>query len=405
MIKILHTADWHLGKRLQEYSRIGEQRLVMLEIAAIADDQDVDAVFVAGDLFDVFNPSHDSQELFYSALFKLSNGGKRPVIAIAGNHDSHALIEAPVPLAKELGIVLVGSTEHQSLDITLPNGVRLQSKEANIIEIFFPEKNETAVVITAPYANEHLLRTYLGEQNREEELRKILKLRWETLAKKYFTKTSLNFFIGHFFFVKDGEKPSAEPESERSILHVGGAQAIYSSDLPNGLHYAALGHLHRHQCIDSERFPVVYSSSPLCYSFSEAGQQKCVVIFDSDFKKYETIDLKQGYELVRMRFESVNEAVTWLEAYQENYVEITIASDGPLEAESRRSIMAAHPRIVHLIPEIKNLNQTDSALQSSDLSLDMTTLFSKFFKAENGTEPSEELLTMLREVMNEEGQG
>jgi hypothetical protein len=58
-----------------------------------------------------------------------------------------------------------------------------------------------------------------------------------------------------------------------------------------------------------------------------------------------------------------------------------------------------------LIPEIKNLNQTDSALQSSDLSLDMTTLFSKFFKAENGTEPSEELLTMLREVMNEEGQG
>lgn len=404
-MKILHTADWHLGKRLQEYSRIDEQRSVMFEIAAIAEDQQVDAVFIAGDLFDVFNPSHDSQELFYSTLFKLSNGGKRPVIAIAGNHDSHALVEAPVPLAKELGIVLVGSGTHTAIDITLPNGIRMESKEANVIDIFFPEKNENAIVITAPYANEHLLRTYLGEQNREEELRKILKLRWEQLAKKYFTKNSLNFFIGHFFFIKDGEKPSAEPESERSILHVGGAQAIYTSDLPDGLHYAALGHLHRHHCIDSSRFPVVYSSSPLCYSFSEAGQQKCVVIFDSETKRYHTIDLREGYELERKRFESVNEAITWLEANQENYVEVTIASDGPLEAESRRSIMAAHPRIVHLIPEIKNLLSKDSTLQSSDLSLDMMTLFSKFFKAENGTEPSEDLLSMLREVMNEEGQG
>ena len=404
-MKILHTADWHLGKRLQEYSRIDEQRRVMLEIAAIADDQQVDAVFIAGDLFDVFNPSHDSQELFYSTLFKLCNGGKRPVIAIAGNHDSHALIEAPVPLAKEIGIVLVGSTEHQSVDITLPNGVKIQIKEANVIEIFFPEKNETAIVITAPYANEHLLRTYLGEQNREEELRKILKLRWEQIAKKYFTTKSTNFFIGHFFFVKDGEKASAEPESERSILHVGGAQAIYTSDLPDGLHYAALGHLHRHHCIDTTRFPVVYSSSPLCYSFSEAGQQKCVVIFDSHTKRYETIDLKEGYDLVRQRFESVSEALRWLSENQDNYVELTIVSEGPLEAESRRSIMSAHPRVVHLIPEIKNLNTDDSALQSSDLSLDMVTLFSKFFRAENGSDPSEELLTMLREVMNEEAQG
>jgi exonuclease SbcD len=405
MIKILHTADWHLGKRLQEYSRIDEQRRVLPEIAAIADDEEVDAVLIAGDLFDVFNPSHESQDLFYSTLFKLCNGGKRPVIAIAGNHDSHALVEAPVPLAKELGIVLVGSGTHTAIDITLPNGIRMESKEANVIEIFFPEKNENAIVITAPYANEQLLRTYLGEQNREEELRKILKLRWEQLAKKHFTKSSINFFIGHFFFAKNGEKPPTEPESERSILHVGGAQAIYTSDLPDGLHYAALGHLHRHHCIDSERFPVVYSSSPLCYSFSEAGQQKCVVIYNSETKRYHTIDLKEGYELVRMRFESVNEAVTWLEANQNNYVEITIASDGPLEAESRRSIMAAHPRIVHLIPEIKNLNKDDSTLQSSDLSLDMTTLFSKFFKAENGTEPSDELLAMLREVMNEEERG
>jgi DNA repair protein SbcD/Mre11 len=104
MIKILHTADWHLGKRLQEFSRLEEQKEVLEEIIQIADREAVDFVLLAGDIFDSFNPSHEAVELLYKTLKRLSNNGQRPIIAISGNHDSTQFVEAPDPLAREMGI-------------------------------------------------------------------------------------------------------------------------------------------------------------------------------------------------------------------------------------------------------------------------------------------------------------
>ncbi len=102
-MKILHTADWHLGKRLQEYSRIEEQKLVLDEICQIANQQDVDLVLLAGDIFDTFNPTHEAVELLYKTLRRLSKNGTRPIIAISGNHDSTQFVEAPDPLAENWG--------------------------------------------------------------------------------------------------------------------------------------------------------------------------------------------------------------------------------------------------------------------------------------------------------------
>ncbi|HCX55784.1 MAG TPA: exonuclease sbcCD subunit D, partial [Sphingobacterium sp.] len=107
-MKILHTADWHLGKRLDSFSRIDEQVLVMDEIVHIADRENVDLVIIAGDLFDAFNPGVEAIELFYRTIKRLTKNGMRPVIAIAGNHDSPHLIDAPDPLARASGIILIG---------------------------------------------------------------------------------------------------------------------------------------------------------------------------------------------------------------------------------------------------------------------------------------------------------
>ena len=107
-MKILHTADWHLGKKLEGISRLQEQRAVLEEICAIADHEAVDAVLVAGDLFDTFNPSSEAEELLYKTLKQLSRNGTRAVVAIAGNHDSPERIEAPDPLARACGIIFAG---------------------------------------------------------------------------------------------------------------------------------------------------------------------------------------------------------------------------------------------------------------------------------------------------------
>jgi exonuclease SbcD len=96
-MKILHTADWHLGKKLDNISRLEEQKEVLQEICDIADQQQVDVVIVAGDLFDTFNPPVEATELLYQTLKRLTANGKRPVLAIAGNHDSPDRIE-PVEL-------------------------------------------------------------------------------------------------------------------------------------------------------------------------------------------------------------------------------------------------------------------------------------------------------------------
>lgn len=401
-IKVLHTADWHLGKRLQEYSRLEEQVEVLDEICAIADTQQVDMIFVAGDLFDVFHPSHESQDLLYKTLFRLSAHGKRPVIAIAGNHDSHALIEAPLPLAKELGILLLGANHQPMERISLLSDVEVSIPEHGVVLIDFKSKQETAAVIIAPYANEQLLRVYLGETQREEELRDILRTKWAQLAQSYFTNVNHRFFIGHFFFMQEGGVAEKEPESERSILYVGGAQAQFTDHLPDGLDYAALGHLHRFHSIDERRFPVVYAGSPLAYSFSEAGQDKCIVLFESQTKSYRSISLKKGFDLERKRFENTEEALLWLEQHSDVYVELTLVSDGALDSQTRRAIHRIHDKVVHLIPEFRS-SQVSNTIASRSIEQDIETLFVRYVENEKGAAPSETMIELFREILGKEG--
>ena len=124
-MKILHTADWHLGKKLEQFSRLPEQKEVMQEIITIADKEEIDVVIIAGDLFDNFNPSNESIELFYSTLKELTNNGSRLVVAIAGNHDSPERIEAPDPLARANGIILTGYPHTVVPKFELESGIKV----------------------------------------------------------------------------------------------------------------------------------------------------------------------------------------------------------------------------------------------------------------------------------------
>src|SRR5690606_38285010 len=278
MLKILHTADWHLGKRLQEFSRLEEQKEVLEEIIEIADRESADLVLLAGDIFDAFNPSHEAVELLFKTLRRLSNNGRRPIVAISGNHDSTQFIAAPDPLARELGILFYSRFDQTISCGLLDSGVEIVRSKPGFVDLKLPDHDFPIRILLAPYANELLLKTYLGEEGREDELRKVLENKWANLADEYCDHQGVNLFVGHFFFMKEGEKPEPEPESERPILHVGGTQAIYTNNLPPQIQYAALGHLHRYHTCDTLPCPVVYSSSPLAYSFSEAGQQKRVVL-------------------------------------------------------------------------------------------------------------------------------
>ncbi|WPR73930.1 exonuclease subunit SbcD [Algoriphagus sp. NG3] len=405
MIKILHTADWHLGKRLQEYSRLEEQKLVLEEIRKIADRENADLIILAGDIFDTFNPSHEAVELLYKSLRRLTNGGKRPIVAISGNHDSTQFVEAPDPLAREMGIFFYGKYDTVIPVGRLDNGIEITQADPGFLEMKLPQTNFPVRIILAPYANEISMKTYLGEGDREEEFRTLMEENWKKIADRYCDDLGVNLFAGHFFFTKEGEKPEPEPESERPILHVGGTQALYTRNIPSQIHYAALGHLHRYHAVGHEHCPVVYSSSPLAYSFSEADQEKKVVIIQAEPGKpvkYHPIGLKEGRPLYRKTFDNLPETLAWLEEKPYCYVELTYITENSIEAATRKAIMKAHDGIVSLIPQIKNpLGRENTSLQVEDLGKDMESLFKLFYQSEKGQEPNGELLTIFKEVISQ----
>src|SRR4051812_5768928 len=104
-MRILHTADWHIGRRLGRHDRTDEMRDALDEVARIADDERVDLVLVAGDVFDRAAPSVESLSLGLTALLRLARS--RPVIVVAGNHDAPELFDALSPLLRDRGVHLI----------------------------------------------------------------------------------------------------------------------------------------------------------------------------------------------------------------------------------------------------------------------------------------------------------
>ena len=231
-MKILHTSDWHLGKRLEDFSRIEEQMAVLQEICEIAEQEQVDAVLVAGDLFDTFNPPTEAVELFYRTLKRLANNGKRAVIAIAGNHDSPDRIEAPDPLARECGIIFAGYPNSVVPLFELESGLKVLQSTEGFMELKLPGVDSPLRLLLTPYANEFRLKTYLGQENSEEELRSVLQQKWQELATSYCDSQGINVLVNHLYVMKRGGEMPEEPADEKPILHLGGAQAIYSENIP-----------------------------------------------------------------------------------------------------------------------------------------------------------------------------
>ena len=404
-MKILHTADWHIGKRLDNFSRLEEQRLVLSEICEIAENEQVQAVIVAGDLFDNFNPSSEATELLYTTLHRLSANGSRAVIAIAGNHDSPERIQVPDALARVCGIIFVGFPNTEIQKFYTQGNVQVVHSDKGFIELKLPGTEVPLRIIHTPYANEQRLKTFLGVDESEEALREHLQKHWQSLADRYLDDRGFNLLVTHLYVMKKGDpSPEEEPDEERPILHVGGAQAIYTENFPKQVHYVALGHLHRYQRVDKNP-DVVYSSSPLAYSFSESNQKKYVMLIQAEAGKlvgYQAIELKSGKKLRRKSSSSIDEAIEWLGEYPDDLIELTIISDNYLEASDKKRLHEAHAGIVQIIPQIKRINAEDSAAEI-DLSLSVEKLFQEYFKSKNkGQEPSEGLMEVLREVLGTE---
>lgn len=168
-MRILHTSDWHIGKRLMGRDRLGEQAAALDEIVSICDGEGVELVLVAGDIFDTYLPSAEAEELFFSGIRKMA-GRDRAVLLISGNHDDGVRLSAAAPLSEETGIYIVGNAR-KPLPLSSTRPVRPVSSGSGWT-VFENERGEKVFVNALPYPNEARFKEEKSELPFPERMKK-----------------------------------------------------------------------------------------------------------------------------------------------------------------------------------------------------------------------------------------
>ncbi|MGH3780259.1 MAG: exonuclease SbcCD subunit D [Pseudonocardiaceae bacterium] len=261
-MRFLHTADWHVGKTLKGHSRLAEQEQVLREIVRVVREQQLDAVLVAGDLYDSAAPSAPAQQLVVRTLMALAGTGAK-VIVIAGNHDHAATLDAYRPFAGAAGITLVGSVR--------------SAAQGGVVE-FLARTGEPVTVAVLPFvssryavrAAELVMNTPAEHTGAyDQQLRDILK----SLTGGFRTD-AVNLVMAHLTVLNatfgGGERTA------QSIFEY----AVPATVFPPDAHYVALGHLHRRQ-IMAAPCPVHYSGAPLAVDFGEQEYEPVVCLVEA----------------------------------------------------------------------------------------------------------------------------
>lgn len=385
-MKILHTSDWHIGKRLINRERLDEQAEVLDEIISICDNEGVELVLIAGDIFDTYTPSADAEELFFKKV-KLLAGEHRAVLLISGNHDDGVRLSAATPLAEAQGIYIVGNARNP-LRITETERKTRPVASGKGYAVFENEGKERIYVSTLPYPNEARFKEEKSELSYVEQMQK-----WIEEGESGNVEKLPSVFMAHIF-VAGG----LVSEGEREI-DLGGARAVPVEALPNS-NYIALGHLHKRQKMGKGN--CYYSGSPLQYAFDERAD-KGVKVFN--LTKDGVCDLKdvpltKGKKLLRLESDGVESALEILQKYPEELVELKLYVSSPLTAADS-SVLAANGNLVSLLAEVRS----EETLQfESRKGLSAEGLFDAYYRSVYGAEPKTEVKELFLKTVAELGE-
>ncbi|CAM5781781.1 MULTISPECIES: exonuclease SbcCD subunit D [Brevibacillus] len=410
-MRILHTADWHFGRQLEGRDRRGEQSDFVDELCRIAEEKDVQLVLIAGDVYDSVNPPAWAEELFYTALERLSAGGRRAVVVIAGNHDQPERVRAAAPIASKQGIVLLGlpkETPILSGSDAPRDKVRVLDGGPSWMELAVPGVEHHAVILALPYPSEARLKELLSDTFTQEQMQLAFSERIKTLLDElsvHFREDTVNLVTSHLFVMGGRESDSERP------IQIGGALTVSPSAFPEKADYVALGHLHRLQKL-GEKPLIRYSGSPLGYSFSEAGQSKAVVIVDvvpGEEVQEEIVYLTSGRPLARWKAtEGIAQVEKWLEEGRDAgaWIDLELhVSDviDPAEFQRLRKMSDDFLKVQRVV--VREETADSASEQRAELSeLLPDQLFRRFYERKRGAEPDEKLVALFQRLLNQIGE-
>jgi exonuclease SbcD len=272
-MKILHTSDWHLGRSLYGRKRYKEFSAFLDWLAQTIEDEKVDALLVAGDVFDTSTPSNRAQELYYRFLCRVAASCCRHVVVIAGNHDSPSFLNAPKELLRALNVYVVGSMT-QALD--------------DEVIVLHADDTPKAIVCAVPYLRDKDIRTVEPGETIDDKNAKLalgLKNHYADVCAIAEQKRAELKSAGHddipivamgHLFTAGGKTAPGDGVRE---LYVGSLAHVGEEAFPSSIDYLALGHLHVPQAVGSAEH-IRYCGSPIPMGYGEATQEKQVVLIE-----------------------------------------------------------------------------------------------------------------------------
>lgn len=292
-MKVLHTSDWHIGRTLYGRKRYEEFEAFLTWLSETIQKNEIDALLVAGDVFDTSAPSNRAQELYYGFLCRVAASSCRHVVVIAGNHDSPSFLNAPKELLKALDVHVIGSTS--------------EAPEDEVLVLRNEQDAPELIVCAVPYLRDRDIRVAEAGESVEDKERKLL----DGIRDHYSTVAALAeqkleelgaiipiVGMGHLF-TAGGQTVDGDGVRE---LYVGSLAHVTAGVFPVCFDYVALGHLHVPQKVNGSEV-MRYSGSPLPMGFGEAKQQKsvCLVDFASTKAAVQLIDVPVFQKLERVK--------------------------------------------------------------------------------------------------------
>jgi exonuclease SbcD len=386
-MRFLHTSDWHIGKPLRNQKRDSEHVAALEEVLAIARDQRVDALLIAGDVFDSAVPPPEAERIFFHFIGELVGAGI-PAVIIAGNHDHPRRMNAYAPVLKRLRVHVIGEP--------------VLAEDGGVLELPSRDKSETAVIAALPWVSERKVRDFdslMQSGKHFEEYADGVAAMLSHLCQS-FRKGTINIAMAHVFV--GGAKVPAE--SGERPLHTGALYTIAPARLPTTPQYIALGHVHLPQDVGLSN--AQYCGSLLQCDFGEAGQQKRVNVIDvapGQKAKVEAIPLKSIHQLRNIGSHKEGLTLDQIRALAADvgdaYLKVFVKVDRPLPglAEEVRELL---PNAVDIVVERAEERAAENGHDLQTLSA--PELFAAYYRSAHGeNEPRPELATLFRRLHEE----
>lgn len=361
-MKFLHLSDLHLGKRVNEFSMIEDQKYILKKIMNIVEDEQPDGIFIAGDVYDKSVPSVEAVNLFNDFLNQLA-GKNQQVFVISGNHDSPERLAFASELIRHSGIYLSPVYNGQVAPISLEDDYG----KVNIYLLPFikPVHVRSAFPDETVDSYTDALRTAVSHMEMDENQRNIL--------------------VTHQFV-------TGAMRSESEEISVGGADNVDVSVF-DPFDYVALGHIHGPQQIGRES--VRYCGTPLKYSFSEAAHQKSVTIVELQEKgnlQIRTADLipRRDMRELKGNYEELANKKNYEDTAVEDYIHITLTDEEDI-LDAIAKLRVIYPNLMKL--DYDNKRTRESTVITGDDDVGRKTpleLVAAFYKQQNNQDMSEE---------------